>query len=258
MTRTTIRLFTLAAALSAFVLTGCEDLGKQDELGSRDDPSREDRDRYEGDRPASGDPAVRKTGGTTGSAPTSPTPAPGTAPSTPSATPAASGPQVDKAVAVLVDAQGGKMGGVVRFQDKADGLHLMADIEGLTPGLHTISIADEGDCTSENAGRLVPSASAPAPAGTSPSAPSTPSGSMPGSSSATGIMAANQVHVDVTASGRGAIDKAMPELSLEGPQSIIGRAVVIQTSVSSAPSKDQKTAAAPKAGLYCGVIGIDK
>ena len=58
--------------------------------------------------------------------------------------------QVVKAVAVLHPTAGNKVIGIVTFTKVRTGIEVVADLEGLTPGLHGFHIHQYGDCSAPN------------------------------------------------------------------------------------------------------------
>lgn len=55
------------------------------------------------------------------------------------------------AKAILKPTQGNKAAGVVTFEALDGGVRIVADIHGLTPGLHAIHIHEHGDCSTPDA-----------------------------------------------------------------------------------------------------------
>lgn len=59
--------------------------------------------------------------------------------------------EVTHAQAILKGTAGNKVDGVVSFQALNGGVRIIADIQGLTPGLHGFHIHEHGDCSTEDA-----------------------------------------------------------------------------------------------------------
>ena len=55
------------------------------------------------------------------------------------------------AQAKLAPTSGSKTSGLVTFEQTADGVHVKARVEGLTPGLHGFHIHEKGDCSAPDA-----------------------------------------------------------------------------------------------------------
>jgi Cu-Zn family superoxide dismutase len=58
---------------------------------------------------------------------------------------------VREAVAVLVPTQGSRVGGVVRFRDDGDAVTVVASVDGLPGGVHAYHVHVYGDCSSPDA-----------------------------------------------------------------------------------------------------------
>jgi superoxide dismutase, Cu-Zn family len=59
--------------------------------------------------------------------------------------------QVKKAVAALNPTKGSHAAGMVYFTDVEEGVQIVADVEGLSPGKHGFHIHEYGDCSSPDA-----------------------------------------------------------------------------------------------------------
>jgi Cu-Zn family superoxide dismutase len=149
--------------------------------------------------------------------------------------------EITKAVAVLHPTEGAKVHGVVTFTKEDAKIKVVAHIEGLTPGKHGFHIHEWGDCSSKDGlatgGHYNPTAAPHA----APDAAQRHTGDL-------GNIEANQdgvAHVEFT--------DAM--MRFDGPNSIIGRGVVVH-----AQPDDLKSQPAGAAGarLACGVIGVAK
>lgn len=146
-----------------------------------------------------------------------------------------------KAIAVLSPTQGSKVQGVVSFSKERDGVRVEASILGLTPGLHGFHIHEYGDCSSPEAnsagGHFNP-------------------GNMPhGGPTAEKHHAGDLGNLQADAAGNAKLTLVVSKLSLEGPTSVIGRAVVVH-----AQPDDFTTQPTGASGtrVACGVIGITR
>jgi superoxide dismutase, Cu-Zn family len=148
---------------------------------------------------------------------------------------------VVKAIAVVFPTKGNTASGTVTFEVVEDGMRVVADIEGLTPGKHGFHVHEYGDCSSSDAmsagGHFNPMAK-------------------PHSSPMDSIRHVGDLgNLVADAQGRAHIDRVDPMLSFFGASSIIGRSVVVHEKEDDL--KSQPTGAAG-ARVGCGVIGIAK
>lgn len=149
--------------------------------------------------------------------------------------------EVKEAIAVMNPTEGSKVRGTVSLVKSGKGVRLTANIQGLAPGLHGFHIHEFGDCSSPDAnsagGHFNP---ADAPHG-APNAEKRHAGDL------------GNIEADKTGQARLEVTDGM--LKLEGPESIIGRAIIVH-----AQPDDFKTQPTGNAGarLACGVIGIAK
>jgi Cu-Zn family superoxide dismutase len=148
-----------------------------------------------------------------------------------------------KAVCVLHPTAGNNVHGIVTFTKVKDGIEVVADVEGLTPGEHGFHVHQFGDCS--------------APDGTATGGHFNPDNTPHGAPTA---MASNR-HVgdfgNITADkdGKAHFDWVDPLISFEGAHNIIGRAIIVhggKDDLTSQPSG----AAGPRVAQ--GVIGIAK
>jgi Cu-Zn family superoxide dismutase len=149
------------------------------------------------------------------------------------------GPQapVSQAIAVIKPSSGSSVKGVVVFTKVQGGVQVVADVDGLKPGLHGFHIHEKGDCSAADA-----------------------------SSAGGHFNPANEVHagpdalhrhigdlgnIEADAEGHGHYDRIDKLISLEGPNSIIGKSVIVHEK-----EDDFKTQPTGNAGgrLGCGLI----
>ena len=149
--------------------------------------------------------------------------------------------EITKAIAVLHPTEGSKVHGAVNFTKEGGKVKVVVHIEGLTPGKHGFHIHEWGDCSSKDGmatgGHYNPTTMPHA----APDAAQRHTGDL-------GNIEANQdgvAHTEFT--------DAM--MKFDGPNSIIGRGVVVH-----AQPDDLKSQPAGAAGarLACGVIGVVK
>ncbi len=158
-------------------------------------------------------------------------------PAAPAAAPAAAtAPAATRATAAVAPTQGSSVAGDVTFTAGKSGVHVVADLTGLTPGEHGFHIHEKGDCS--------------APDGTSAGGHFNPAGhphGAPGAASHAGDLG----NITAGADGKAHLEADFPSMSMAGADSIIGRAVIVHAGVD-----DLKTQPTGNAGgrLACGVI----
>jgi superoxide dismutase, Cu-Zn family len=148
--------------------------------------------------------------------------------------------ETPSAVAVLHPTGGNQVSGEVRFTKTSDGIRVVADIQGLTPGnKHGFHIHEFGDCTDEDA----------LSAGDHYNPTDQPHGGPQDERRHVGDFG----NVEADEDGIAHFVLIDPVISLDGPHSIIGRSVVVH-----AEEDDMQTQPSGDAGkrLACGVIGI--
>ena len=152
-----------------------------------------------------------------------------------------SGAEVKKAVCLLSSTQGNKVTGKVTFTKVADGIRVVAEVEGLTPGKHGFHIHEFGDCSS--------------PDGNSAGGHFNPTKKSHGSPDAMDRHAGDMGNIEADASGKGKLEYVDNAITFEGDQSIIGKSMIIH-----ADEDDLKTQPTGNAGarLACGVIEAQK
>ncbi len=152
---------------------------------------------------------------------------------------AASDQQVVKAVAVLHPTAGNKVMGVVTFTKVEDGIKVVADIEGLTPGLHGFHVHQYGDCS--------------APNGDSAGGHFNPEGMPHGAPTSHERHVGDLGNVTADKDGKAHLEWVDKLMSFEGRDSIIGRGLIVH-----AMADDLVSQPAGNAGprVACGVIGV--
>ena len=142
-----------------------------------------------------------------------------------------------KAVAELKPTKDSKVQGTVLFDQQADGVHVSVDITGLTPGAHGFHIHEKGDCS--------------APDAASAGGHFNPTGKKHGAPHAAEHHMGDFGNLVADDTGHAKVDLINPDLKFEGPDSIIGRAVI-----GHAGKDDLKSQPAGNSGarVACGVI----
>lgn len=156
------------------------------------------------------------------------------------ASPAAAG-EATKAIAVLSSASGSSVVGTVTFTAGADGVAVVADITGLTPGKHGFHIHEFGDCSAKDA----------ASAGSHYNPTKHPHAGPDASERHMGDLG----NLEADASGKAHLELKDKMMKLSGDNSIVGYAVIVHEK-----ADDLKTQPTGDAGgrVACGVIGVAK
>jgi len=146
-----------------------------------------------------------------------------------------------RAIAVLSPAAGSKVQGVVTFQTTEAGVRVVADITGLTPGRHGFHIHEFGDCTSADFTSAGPHFMAP--------------GQTHGSPMDSVSHAGDMGNLEADSTGHAHAEWTDSHIALAGPNSIVGRGVIIHEK-----EDDLKTQPTGNSGarIACGTIGIAK
>ncbi|MBI3895010.1 MAG: superoxide dismutase family protein [Acidobacteria bacterium] len=146
-------------------------------------------------------------------------------------------PTAKTAEATLKPTQGSQVEGTVHFEEDMGEMHIEVHLTGLAPGKHGFHIHETGDCS--------------APDASSAGGHFNPDGKPHGAPDAAEHHAGDLGNVEPDATGMVMTDIHSNSLSLEGPNSIIGKAVVVHGG-----EDDLKSQPAGNAGprLACGVI----
>ncbi|MDA8140888.1 MAG: superoxide dismutase family protein [Desulfobacteraceae bacterium] len=146
-----------------------------------------------------------------------------------------------RAVAVLHPTAGSQVSGTVRFAKNMDGVGIAADLSGLSPGEHGFHIHQWGDCTASD--------------GSSAGGHYNPFNKPHGGPMDKERHLGDLGNIVAQANGKAHYERTDKVISLEGPDSIIGRSVIVH-----AGQDDLKTQPAGNAGarVACGVIGYQQ
>lgn len=155
------------------------------------------------------------------------------------ATMSESSTEVTKAVAQMHATDGNDILGTVTFVQTSEGVDVTADIEGLEAGKHGFHIHQFGDCTAEDQ--------------TSAGGHYNPYDTEHGAPTDSLRHMGDMGNLPVNEEGIGSLDYVDNVIELNGPNSIIGRAVIIHGGADDFTSQPSG-AAGPR--LACGVIGI--
>ena len=147
--------------------------------------------------------------------------------------------KISRATATIHPTEGNHTHGIVTFEEKSDGLHIHATITGLTPGNHGFHIHEYGDCNCADA----------TCAGDHFNPTHTHHGSETSCSSHIGDLG----NLTADTQGVASYKSINTHARLNGPHSIIGRAVIVHEKEDDLQSQPTGNAGAR---VGCGVIGI--
>ena len=150
-------------------------------------------------------------------------------------------PMINNAICVLHPTEGNDVKGIVTFTNTDAGVKVVADLEGLTPGKHGFHVHQYGDCS--------------APDGTSAGGHFNPDNKDHGGPNDVDRHVGDLGNITAGDDGKAHLELIDKVISLNGPHSIIGRAIVVHQGEDDLTSQPSGNAGARVA---CGVIGIAK
>jgi len=147
--------------------------------------------------------------------------------------------QVTRAIAVIHGTEGNDVQGLVTFTQESNGIKIVADITGLTPGEHGFHIHELGNCS--------------APDATSAGGHYNPEKKSHGGPNDMERHVGDLGNITADESGHAVYERVDNLMSLNGTHSIIGRSIIIHKG-----PDDLKTQPTGNAGprVACGIIGI--
>jgi len=153
----------------------------------------------------------------------------------------ASAQEAKKAIAVLHPTSGSQVMGTVTFTKTDDGVQIVADVTGLTPGKHGFHIHEFGDCS--------------APDAMSAGGHFNPTHKPHGGPDSAERHAGDLGNLEAEASGKAHLEWKDKMMKLSGETSVLGHAVIVHEK-----EDDLKSQPVGNAGgrLACGVIGVAK
>jgi Cu-Zn family superoxide dismutase len=149
--------------------------------------------------------------------------------------------KVTRAVAVVHPTQGNHAEGTVWFTAGPGGVTVKATLKGLAAGKHGFHVHEFGDCT--------------APDAESAGGHFDPKGSPHGAPTDAARHAGDLGNIQAAADGSATLEWKDPSMKLDGPDGVIGHAVIVHSN-----PDDLKTQPTGNAGgrVGCGVIGVAK
>jgi len=153
----------------------------------------------------------------------------------------AEGTAINKAIVVLHPTEGNNVSGTITFTKTDEGIQVVADVSGLTPGKHGFHVHEFGDCSALDA--------------TSAGGHFNPEGTKHGAPTDTERHVGDLGNLKANADGKAHLDWTDTFITFSGSHNIIGRAVIVHAGEDDLTS--QPTGAAG-ARVACGIIGIAK
>jgi Cu-Zn family superoxide dismutase len=145
-----------------------------------------------------------------------------------------------KAIARLMPTAGSKVSGIVRFEQTAEGVLVSAMVAGLEPdSSHGFHIHEYGNCIADD--------------GTSAGGHFNPHGVDHAGPDADTRHAGDLGNLAADSSGKASYERVDRHLALSGPDSIIGRGIIVHADTDDLKTQPTGGAGARKA---CGVIGV--
>ena len=148
---------------------------------------------------------------------------------------------ITKAVCMLYPTQGNSVTGMVTFTKTDNGIQIEADINGLAPGKHGFHIHQFGDCS--------------APDGASAGGHFNPENKKHGAPTDMERHAGDFGNVTADSTGHAHISMVDHMISFSGPNSILGRGVIVHVNEDDLTTQPTGNAGAREA---CGTIGVAK
>jgi Cu-Zn family superoxide dismutase len=150
-------------------------------------------------------------------------------------------PSVTKAVAVVTPTKGNTANGVVTFTQEKEGVRIHAKISGLTPGEHGFHIHEFGNCACDDA--------------VCTGDHFNPTHKKHGAPGDKERHVGDMGNITADAQGNAVYEYVDHQITLYGPHSVIGRAVIVHANPDDLTSQPSGNAGAR---IGAGVIGIAK
>jgi len=146
---------------------------------------------------------------------------------------------ITRAIAVIQPTQGNSTAGTVTFTQGQDGVHVSVTCHNLTPGKHGFHIHEHGDCSCSN--------------GMCTGDHFNPTHTRHGGPDSSERHVGDFGNLEADTSGTARLEFVDTHISLNGPHTIIGRAIIIHADPDDLTSQPSGNAGAR---IGCGVIGI--
>jgi Cu-Zn family superoxide dismutase len=145
-----------------------------------------------------------------------------------------------QASALLAPTQGNAVQGTVLFKQEADGIRVIAEVSGLTPGSHGFHVHEKGDCS--------------APDASSAGGHFNPHGTAHGKAGEGAHHAGDLPSLEADAQGNAKLNAVLTGITLTGDHTIVGRGMIVHAS-----PDDYTTQPTGNAGarIACAVIQKD-
>jgi superoxide dismutase, Cu-Zn family len=149
--------------------------------------------------------------------------------------------KIEKAICVLYPTQGNNVSGTITFMQTDNGVKVVADIQGLAKGKHGFHIHQFGDCSS--------------PDGMAAGGHFNPENKAHGGPMDMTRHMGDMGNVEADEAGKAHLEYVDNTIKLNGPESIIGKSVIVHKG-----EDDLKSQPVGNAGprVACGVIGVAK
>jgi Cu-Zn family superoxide dismutase len=138
---------------------------------------------------------------------------PATLQPSPTSAPSSAQGSVKKATAVLWPTQGNRVKGTVTFTAVDGGVKVVADVDNLTPGKHGFHVHEFGDCSAHD--------------GSSAGGHFNPTGKKHGGPDSPERHMGDLGNLEADQNGHAHYERVDAELSLDGPNSIVGHSLVV-------------------------------
>lgn len=145
------------------------------------------------------------------------------------------------ASAVMYPTKGSQVTGLVQFIQQNDGVHVIARMQGLTPGKHGFHVHEYGECTSDD--------------GMCTGDHFNPTKAPHGAPTDKNVHVGDFGNIVADQHGNATYDEINHHITLFGPHSIIGRGLIIHADEDDLHSQPTGNSGAR---ISCGVIGISK
>lgn len=149
--------------------------------------------------------------------------------------------KIEKAICNLSPTAGNNVSGTITFTETKKGVRVVADIQGLTPGKHGFHIHEFGDCSSAD--------------GMSAGGHYNPEGKSHGAPMDMSRHMGDMGNIVADESGKAHLQYTDAVIKLNGPNSIIGKSVIVHKGMDDLKSQPSGNAG-PR--VACGVIMMEK